>query len=216
VVDGKTQFSVRISSLKRGPKERSKQVILSDGTIRDLLDKGELVIDPLEDDQIKGQGIRVGRQIQPASVDLRLGTHFLKLDEHNIPFIDLENPAKYISFDKEEIILPPRSFMLATTMEYVKLPNNLTAFVEGRSSIGRMGLFIQNAGWVDPGFEGEITLELYNANQLPIKLRAGRRVCQLVFALMDQDAYYPYRGKYQGQRAATGSQVYFDVENEQR
>lgn len=190
------------------------QVILSDKTIRNLLDRGELAIEPLEDDQISPGSIRVGKQIQPASVDLRLGTHFLKLDEHNIAYIDLENPAKYISFEKEEIILPPHSFMLATTMEYIRLPDNLTAFVEGRSSIGRMGLFIQNAGWVDPGFEGEITLELYNANQLPIKLTAGRRVCQLVFAQLDQDAYYPYRGKYQGQRDATGSQIYFDVENQ--
>jgi dCTP deaminase len=190
-------------------------VILSDKTIRDLLDQGQLGILPLVDDQINPAGPRVGKQIQPASVDLRLGTHFLKLDEHNIAYIDLENPAKYISFEKEEIILPPHSFMLATTMEYIRLPHDLTAFVEGRSSIGRMGLFIQNAGWVDPGFEGEITLELYNANQLPIKLTAGRRICQLVFAQLDQEAYYPYRGKYQGQRYATGSQIYFDFENEQ-
>jgi dCTP deaminase len=189
-------------------------VILSDKAIRHLLDQGLLEIHPLEDDQINSEDVRLGKQIQPASVDLRLGTHFLKLDEHNIAYIDLQNPAKYISFDKEEIILPPHSFMLATTMEYIKLPNNLTAFVEGRSSIGRMGLFIQNAGWVDPGFEGEITLELYNANQLPIKPMAGRRVCQLVFAQMDQDAHFPYRGKYQGQRHATGSQVYYDYEAE--
>lgn len=191
-------------------------MVLSDKKIRELLDQGELVIHPLEDDQIKQEGARMGRQIQPASVDLRLGSHFLKLDEHNIPYIDLENPAKYISFEKDEIILPPHSFILATTMEYVRLPNNLTAFVEGRSSIGRMGLFIQNAGWVDPGFEGEITLELYNANQLPIRLKAGRRVCQLVFAQMDQEAFYPYQGKYQGQRDATGSQVYLDSENRQK
>lgn len=191
-------------------------MVLSDKKIRELLDQGELVIHPLEDDQIKQEGARMGRQIQPASVDLRLGSHFLKLDEHNIPYIDLENPAKYISFEKDEIILPPHSFILATTMECVRLPNNLTAFVEGRSSIGRMGLFIQNAGWVDPGFEGEITLELYNANQLPIRLKSGRRVCQLVFAQMDQEAFYPYQGKYQGQRDATGSQVYLDSENRQK
>lgn len=67
-------------------------------------------------------------------------------------------------------------------MEYLRLPDTLTAFVEGRSSLGRLGLFIQNAGWVDPGFEGEITLELYNANRCAIALRAGRRVGQLVFA----------------------------------
>jgi dCTP deaminase len=97
-------------------------------------------------------------------------------------------------------------------MEYVRLPHNLTAFVEGRSSIGRIGLFIQNAGWVDPGFEGQITLELYNANSLPIRLEAGRRICQLVFCRMDQAADAPYQGKYQGQRNATGSQVSKDRE----
>ena len=101
------------------------------------------------------------------------------------------------------------SFLLATTIEYVKLPSNLTAFVEGRSSIGRMGLFIQNAGWVDPGFEGQITLELYNANRLPIKLISGWRVCQLVFASMDK-CRVPYVGKYQGQRNATGSKIFMD------
>jgi dCTP deaminase len=97
-------------------------------------------------------------------------------------------------------------------METVRLPDNLTAFVEGRSSIGRIGLFIQNAGWVDPGFEGQITLELYNANSLPIRLQAGRRICQLVFCRMDQASDAPYRGKYQGQRNATGSQVSKDRE----
>ena len=95
-------------------------------------------------------------------------------------------------------------------MEYFRLPDNLTAFVEGRSSLGRMGLFIQNAGWVDPGFCGEITLELFNANRCAIELRSGRRVGQLVFAEMDAPALNPYRGKYQGQTGATGSRVYMD------
>ena len=155
-----------------------------------------------------------GKQIQPASVDLRLGTHFLKLDEHNIAYIDLENPAKYISFEKEEIILPPHSLCWPRRWSTSDYPD-LTAFVEGRSSIGRMGLFIQNAGWVDPGFEGEITLELYNANQLPIKLTAGRRIANWSLPSWIRKAYYPYRGKYQGQRYATGSKISFDLENEQ-
>ena len=94
-----------------------------------------------------------------------------------------------------------------------ELPDNLTAFVEGRSSLGRMGLFIQNAGWVDPGFKGEITLELYNANKCAIEVKAGRRVGQLVFAEMDDTALNPYNGKYQGQTGATGSRVYKDKEN---
>ena len=86
----------------------------------------------------------------------------------------------------------------------------MTAFVEGRSSLGRMGLFIQNAGWVDPGFKGEITLELFNANRCAIELQSGRRVGQLVFAQMDDTAWNPYNGKYQGQKGATGSKVFMD------
>ena len=97
-------------------------------------------------------------------------------------------------------------------MEYFCLPDDLTAFVEGRSSLGRLGLFIQNAGWVDPGFQGEITLELYNANRCALKLTAGRRVGQMVFARMDAPALHAYRGKYQGQRGATGSRVFLDRE----
>jgi len=177
-------------------------MILSDRKIRSLISEGTLKIDPLKD-----------MQIQPASVDLRLGSHFLKVSENNVTHLDLENAPVYDAIQRDEIILPPHSFILATTMEYIALPGDLTAFVEGRSSIGRMGLFIQNAGWVDPGFEGEITLELFNANNVPIKLKAGRRICQLVLAQMDQPASSPYQGKYQGQRNATGTQVYQDLEN---
>ena len=174
-------------------------MIVSDGTIKEYMNKGTLIIDPIEEGQI-----------QPASVDLRLGNHFLKVDENNVECMSLDSEIKYVEFTSEEVIIPPHSFLLATTMEYIKVPNDLTAFVEGRSSIGRIGLFIQNAGWVDPGFEGEITLELYNASRLPIKLKAGRRLCQLVFAQLDKEAVEPYKGKYQGQRSATGSRVFMD------
>lgn len=174
-------------------------MILSDGTIKKMIKKDQLIIDPLTEEQI-----------QPASVDLRLGDHFLKVDENTIESMTLDKEIKYIEFTSNEVIIPPHSFLLATTMEYIKLPDSLTAFVEGRSSIGRIGLFIQNAGWVDPGFEGEITLELYNANRLPIKLAVGRRVCQLVFAQLDEKALNPYNGKYQKQKSATGSRVFMD------
>ena len=126
-------------------------MILSDQTIRQMLSEHSLVISPLTPEQI-----------QPASVDVRLGNTF--------------------------------------------------SVVEGRSSLGRLGLFIQNAGWVDPGFHGEITLELFNANRCAIKLQAGRRIGKLVFARMDRAAQNPYRGKYQGQRGATGSRVFLDEE----
>lgn len=85
----------------------------------------------------------------------------------------------------------------------------MTVFVEGRSSIGRLGLFIQNSGWVAPGFEGQITLELYNANRVPIELKAGRRICQLVLATLDQETTQ-YMGKYCCQNKTTESRVYLD------
>jgi len=174
-------------------------VIVSDQSLKRLLAEGTIVVEPLEE-----------RQIQPASIDLRLGDHFLKVDENTMEAIALDRELEYIEFKQEEIIIPPHSFLLAVTRETIRLPDNITAFVEGRSSIGRIGLFIQNAGWVDPGFSGTITLELYNANRLPIRLTSGRRICQIVFAFMDGPAGSPYQGKYQNQREAVGSRVFLD------
>ena len=176
-------------------------MILSDKTIRRMLSDGSLRMSPLEDGQI-----------QPASVDIRLGNSFTVVEDSSTGIITMENEIRYKTMETDTYLLLPNQFVLATTMEYVALPDDLTAFVEGRSSLGRMGLFIQNAGWVDPGFEGEITLELYNANRFAIELKAGRRVGQLVFAKMDDVAQNPYRGKYQGQTGATGSRVFMDKE----
>lgn len=174
-------------------------MILSDKTIMEMLEKGTLEIAPLTEEQI-----------QPASVDVRLGNTFSVVEDSSTGIITMGKEIKYKTIETDTYMLLPGQFVLATTMEYFALPNNLTAFVEGRSSLGRMGLFIQNAGWVDPGFKGEITLELFNANRCAIELKAGRRVGQLVFAQMDQDALHPYCGKYQGQRGATGSKVFLD------
>ena len=176
-------------------------MILSDKTLTEMIEKQELVVKPLGENSI-----------QPASIDCRLGNHFLVVEDRNMSTIDLSEEIIYREYEDEFITIPPHTFLLATTQEYVKLPDDITAFVEGRSSIGRIGLFIQNAGWVDPGFEGQITLELYNANSLPIRLQAGRRICQLVFCKMDQAATSPYRGKYQGQTRSTGSRVFQDSE----
>lgn len=151
-------------------------------------------------------------QIQPASVDVRLSNTFGIVEDSSSGIITLDREISYKTIHTDKYILLPGQFVLATTMEYFTLPDNLTAFVEGRSSLGRMGLFIQNAGWVDPGFEGEITLELFNANRCAIELCAGRRIGQLVFAQLDDIALNPYRGKYQGQKGATGSKVFLDQE----
>lgn len=166
-----------------------------------MIEEKTLVIEPITKEQI-----------QPASVDIRLGNTFSIVDDTPSGIITLGGKIEYKTIVTDTYLILPGQFVLATTMEYFELPDNLTAFVEGRSSLGRMGLFIQNAGWVDPGFKGEITLELYNANKCAIELKAGRRVGQLVFAKMDDSALNPYNGKYQGQRGATGSRVFMDFD----
>lgn len=180
-------------------------MILSDATIEKMRSTGELTIDPLDPSQI-----------QPASVDIRLGRTFSVVEDSFSGIITMEREIAYKAIEADSYLLLPGQFVLATTMEFFELPDDLTAFVEGRSSLGRMGLFIQNAGWVDPGFRGEITLELFNANRCAIELKAGRRVGQLVFARMDAPARHPYQGKYQGQRGATGSRAFLDPEAEKK
>lgn len=176
-------------------------MILSDKTILKMLDEGTLKISPLDD-----------HQVQPASVDVRLGDTFSVVEDSPTGMITMDQEITYKTIKTDTYVILPGQFVLATTKEYFELPDDLTAFVEGRSSLGRMGLFIQNAGWVDPGFKGEITLELFNANRCAIELKAGRRVGQLVFAQMDDVALNPYNGKYQGQMGATGSRVFMDAE----
>ena len=174
-------------------------MILSDRTIFEMVENGRLVIKPLEREQV-----------QPASVDIRLGNTFCIVEDSPTGIVSLDREISCKTIQTDTYLLLPGQFVLATTVEYFELPDDLTAFVEGRSSLGRMGLFIQNAGWVDPGFKGEITLELYNANRCAIELKAGRRVGQLVFAKTDLPVLNPYGGKYQGQRGATSSRVYMD------
>lgn len=180
--------------------EENDAMILSDRTLLKMLANKTLTISPLEKEQI-----------QPASVDIRLGSTFSIVEDSPTGIITLDREISYKTISTDTYVLLPNQFILATTMEYFELPDDLTAFVEGRSSLGRMGLFIQNAGWVDPGFKGEITLELFNANRCAIELKAGRRIGQLVFAQLDGAALNPYNGKYQYQKGATGSRVFLDL-----
>lgn len=194
------KFSEQCSA-KKSTVIKEKYMILSDKTLMKMIEDKSLVAEPIEP-----------AQIQPASIDIRLGNTFSIVKDSSTGIINLEDKIEYETIETDTYVLLPGQFVLATTMEYFELPDDLTAFVEGRSSLGRMGLFIQNAGWVDPGFKGEITLELFNANRCAIELKAGSRVGQLVFAKMDEKALNPYRGKYQGQRGATGSRVFMDKE----
>lgn len=175
-------------------------MVLSDASIIQLLESKTLLIEPFS-----------LQHVQPASYDLTLSTHFLFLDESKVSELSLNQNIPYKEHCGQEVVIQPRSFCLASTTEYIKIPNGISAFVEGRSSIGRMGLFIQNAGWVDTGFEGQITLELFNASPLPIRLESGRRICQLVFCNMDKPAKEPYQGKYLKQRMSVGSLISEDT-----
>ncbi len=175
-------------------------MILSDSSIRELIKKGELIIEPFEE-----------ANIQASSIDLRLGDEVIIYEDDFIDIKQEDIKVKKIKFDNS-FIIEPKAFVLATTIEYIKLPNYITAFVEGRSSLGRLGLFIENAGWVDAGFEGQITLELYNSNKSPIKLYSNMKICQIVLAKLDRPAQKPYRGKYQGQRGVVASRIYKDFQ----
>lgn len=172
-------------------------MILSDGEIIEYLKARKLVVEPIDDDQI-----------QPASIDIRLGSTFCFLDSEKKNTITLGGKVDYKTVIQEKYILYPGQFVLGSSIEYVSLPRDLAAFVEGRSSLGRIGLFIQNAAWVEPGFAGEITLELFNASNCAIELCAGYKIGQMIFVKTQRSVLNPYSGKYQNQRGATGTREY--------
>ena len=189
--------------------------ILSDKTIKEYLEEGKIVIDPLKDEQ----------QIQPSSVDMRLGDEFKVFKVIRKPYIDPkdeEDIAEYMESstvpEGEAFIIHPNEFALATTQEYVKVPDDLVARVEGRSSMGRLGVTMHvTAGYVDPGFEGRITLEISNIGAMPVALYPGKRVCQLVFETMTTPAELPYghpkrNSKYMKQLKPESSRVKLDYE----
>ncbi|MBP5564861.1 MAG: dCTP deaminase [Lachnospiraceae bacterium] len=174
-------------------------MIYSNHDIREALKSGHIMIDSYNDDQI-----------QPASIDLRLGNMFLipkKADRANLSY----HPEYNRTFN-DKFVLWPGKFVLATTMEKISLPLDVSAKVEGRSSIGRLGLIIHTAGWIDPGFSGQITLELLNVGNSSIMLESGRRICQLIFEELKTPATVGYTGKYQNQKGTTGSRIYEDRE----
>jgi len=160
-------------------------MILSDVDIRQRIEKGEIVIDPLDDPDL---------QIQPASVDLRLGEEFLEFCRTNIPCIhpnSEDEVAKYVREtivkEGEEFILHPNDFVLGTTKERVEIPPDLIAHVQGRSSLGRLAVVIHaTAGVIDPGYRGQITLELSNLGTAPVALTPGMRISQVIFTELER------------------------------
>ncbi len=179
--------------------------VLSDGTIRRLVAAGHIEIDPWDPGMV-----------QPASVDLRLGDSFRVFHNHRIAGIDLREPpanlTEQVMVDEDApFVIHPGEFALGRTLERVRLPDDVVARIEGKSSLGRLGLIVHaTAGFVDPGFQGSLTLEITNLTRVPIKLWAGLPIAQLSFMTLDRPAERPYGhpdlgSHYHGQEDATES-----------
>lgn len=183
-------------------------MLLSDRDIRGEIDGGRVVLDPWDPEMV-----------QPSSVDVRMDKWFRLFDNHKYPVIDpaADQPdlTRLIEVDPEEgFVLHPGEFVLGSTLETVTLPDDLAARVEGKSSLGRLGLLTHaTAGFVDPGFSGHVTLELSNVATLPIRLWPGMKVGQLCFFRLSSPAEHPYGSAaygshYQGQRGPTASRSF--------
>lgn len=181
-------------------------MVLSDHDIKIELEQGRIVIDPLDDNLI-----------QPASIDLRLGNDFRVFRNSTHVAIDpqIHQPdltEQIIVEEGDAFVLHPGQFALGTTFERIVVPDDVLGKLEGKSSLGRLGLMIHStAGYIDPGWDGQVTLELSNVASLPILLRPGMRIGQMSFERMSSPVDVPYGSPelgshYQGQRGATAGQ----------
>jgi dCTP deaminase len=187
-------------------------VVLSDRTIRKEIESGRIVIEPFD------PGL-----VQPSSVDVRVDRRFRVFHNARYPYIDVRQPMDDLTelveiTDEEPFILHPGEFVLGQTFERVTLPDDLVARLEGKSSLGRLGLLIHStAGFVDSGFSGNLTLELSNVANLPITIYHGMPIGQISFMRMDGPVERPYGSqetgsKYQGQAEPTPSRFYLNFE----
>jgi len=183
-------------------------MILSDRTIREAIDAGRIVIDPFDP-----------ACVQPSSVDLHVDSQFRVFANSRYPYIDVKEEMPDLTElvevkPDEPFILHPGEFVLGSTLERVGIPNDLVARLEGKSSLGRLGLLIHStAGYVDPGWDGYLTLELSNVANLPITLYPGMKIGQISFFMLTTEAEVPYGAagnKYQGQRGPTPSRFFKD------
>ncbi len=183
-------------------------MLLSDRDIKADLDSGRVSLEPYAPEMI-----------QPSSIDVRLDRYFRLFDNHKYPFIDPAEDQPDLTRlveakPDEPFILHPGEFVLGSTFEQVTLPDDLAARLEGKSSLGRLGLLTHStAGFVDPGFSGHVTLELSNVATLPIKLWPGMKIGQLCFIRLSSPAEHPYgsaaySSRYQGQRGPTASRSF--------
>jgi len=191
-------------------------MILSDRTIREEIDAGRIVIDPFDP-----------ACIQPSSVDLHVDSEFRVFANSRYPYIDVKQEQPDLTElvetkPDEPFILHPGEFVLGSTLERVALPDDLVARLEGKSSLGRLGLLIHStAGYVDPGWRGNLTLELSDVANLPIALYYGMKIGQISFFRMTSQVERPYGSKelgskYQDQSTPTASAFYRDFEKDRR
>lgn len=192
-------------------------MILADSEIRRRIQEGSI--------GYKTQGdYDIYEQIGPSSIDLRLGHTFKIYKRSQIAVIDPRNPASINGMvetihipDGDFFMLHPQQFVLGATMEYIKVPNDLVARCEWRSSLGRLGIIIHStAGFIDPGFEGNITLEITNINEVPVKLYPGMRFGQFAFETIHGIVDIPYNNrkwsKYHGDDTVMESKIFQDYE----
>ena len=183
-------------------------MILSDRTLRDEIASGRILIDPF-----------VADNVQPSSIDLTVDRYFRVFRNHTARVIDVkenqEDLTELVEIGSDDVfILHPGEFVLGATAERIGVPDDLVARIEGKSSLGRLGLLIHStAGFIDPGFDGHITLELANVANLPITIYPGMKIGQVSFLRMTSPAEHPYGSKaagskYQGQRGPTPSRYY--------
>jgi len=183
-------------------------VVLSDRTIRRLIEEGRIAIDPFDPDLM-----------QPSSLDVRVDRYFRVFRNSRYPFIDVKAQQEELTelvevAGDEAFILHPGEFVLGSTLERVRLPDDLVARLEGKSSLGRLGLLIHStAGFIDPGWDGHVTLELSNVANLPITIYPTMKIGQLSFVQLSEPAEHPYGSegigsKYQGQRGPTPSRYW--------
>jgi dCTP deaminase len=190
-------------------------MLLSDRDIRREIDGGRVVVDPFH-----------AQMVQPSSIDVRLDRLFRVFENHKYPYIDpsVEQPEltrMVEAVDDEPFILHPGEFVLASTYEVITLPDDVAGRLEGKSSLGRLGLLTHStAGFIDPGFSGHVTLELSNVATLPIKLWPGMKIGQLCLFRLESPAEHPYGSdvygsRYQGQRGPTPSRSYLNFHRTQ-
>ena len=183
-------------------------MILPDHEIRKYLQEKRVTIEPLDDPDV---------QIQAACVDLRLGSEFQVFKHTAEPFIDSRNPKEHtetVTVDQRPFILHPGEFVLGITKERVKIPADLAAYIDGRSSLGRLGVTAHiTSGWIDPGFEGKLVLEISNLGKMPVTLYPDMRICKLLLFKLNSPAQKPYgarKSKYHMQEHVQGSKIHED------